>query len=108
MRIALSLCASADVDPEVSGVCETEVGPDHNEGTDAVPVSFRNSARTGDFPRELRELRWTVLGGVDKSSGSSSWGGVRTDEYVLVEEVLGRGSEWSVCVCGIDEDDEEK
>jgi len=73
IRIALSLCTSADVDPDVSGVCETEVGPDHNEGTDAVPVSFRNNGRTGDFPRDRTELRCNVLGGVDKRSDSSSW-----------------------------------
>jgi len=36
IRIVLSLCANAVVDPEVSGVCEIDVGPDHNEGTDAV------------------------------------------------------------------------
>jgi hypothetical protein len=72
IRIALSLCTSAGVDPDVSGVWETEVGPEYNEGTDAVPVSFRNSGRTGDFARDRDELGGKVLGDVDKKSVSSS------------------------------------
>jgi hypothetical protein len=71
MWIALSLCASADVDPEVSRVCETDAGLEGNEGTDAADSSFWNSRRFGDFPRDRTELRWTVFDGIDRSPASS-------------------------------------